>query len=473
MKDAILKRYIGLSIEPIHVGSRQGRLEDGGRAFMTGTVRDNEGFPFIPASSLKGCVRALCSEDYGVETCDGKGWNCPQPHKCPSCSVFGYSNYHHGNTASSLVRFSSVDLLAIPVKTPKGILWISNWLRINRSGLIDRSSSSPKGWAFSEDLEASDVVALNAVLPNTKVPNEDSLECIDTTNWIGPLETREIYRNLVIIDQQTWSSLIPYSTGSASSVSIDSRSGRALNGALFETEHINRFSLLSIEVAYVNPVVRGIHEFINTKNSDIPHVTADLSNMIDIVEHGMKKIRIFGVGGKKSRGYGRIVFWPIPVSQEAQEIERLLPAEDLSVEPKVMISYSHKDKNVARRLATDLQQSKLDVKLDEKDMLVGESIHQWVEKTVSESDYVVVLLSPDSMQSPWVREEIDATRMREKERDRIILLTAMLKGVSSSKFPTLLKDRKSASLWPKYEDGFQYILRSIREYEQRKRIKNA
>jgi|GEM_PF-4406489 len=473
MQDAIIKKYLGLSIEPIHIGSRNDKQEESGRAFASGTVRDNEGFPFVPASSLKGCVRSLCSEGYGVETCDGKGWNCPQPHKCPSCSVFGYSNYHHGNTASSLVRFSSIDLLAIPVRTPKGILWVANWLRIYRSGLIGRLSSTPKGWAISEGLEYGEVAALGSVLSNIQIPKNGELESVNTDSWTGPIETREIYRNLVIMDQQSWSSLIPFSTGSASSVSIDPQSGRARNGALFETEHINRFSLLSLEVAYVNPLIRGIHEFINTKNPEIPSILADLPHMIDIVELGLNKIKIFGIGGKRSRGYGRSVFWALPEIQEIEEEISMLPEIELSAEPRVMISYSHKNKNIARRLATDLQQSNLDVKLDEKDILVGESIHQWVEKTVSESDYILVLLSPESMQSDWVRDEMNAARIREKENHRNILLTATLKGISASDFPALLKDRATASLWPKYEDGLQYILRSIREYEQRNKTKSA
>ena len=167
------------------------------------------------------------------------------------------------------------------------------------------------------------------------------------------------------------------------------------------------------------------------------------------------------------------MFWPLPEIQEVKEEICMLPETELSVEPRVMISYSHKNKNIARRLATDLQQSNLDVKLDEKDILVGESIHQWVEKTVSESDYILVLLSPESMQSDWVRDEMNAARIREKENHRNILLTATLKGISASDFPTLLKDRAAASLWPKYEDGLQYILRSIREYEQRNKTKSA
>jgi len=464
---------MGISIEPIHVGSRNKGMQDASRSFMTGTVRDNEGFPFIPASSLKGCVRSLCSDDFGVAACDGKGWDCPQPHKCPSCSVFGFSNYHHGNTASSLVRFSSVDLLAIPVRTTRGILWLSNWLRINRSGLISSISTSPRGWGISEGLEAIDVAALKNIFPKNQVPNESRFDTIDTSKWIGPLETQEIYRNLVIIDQQSWSSLIPYSTGSTSSVSIDAHTGRAREGALFEIEHINRFSLLNLEITYVNPLARGINEFINTKNPEMPYMAADLSHTIKIVEHGLEKIRFFGIGGKRSRGYGRAVFWSIPTPLHKQELERILPSTNLSAEPKVMISYSHKNKSVARRLATDLQQSSLDIKLDEKEMLVGESIHQWVEKTVTECDYILVLLSHDSVQSPWVMEEINAARMREKESKKTILLTAMLKGITSNELPMLLKDRNAVSLWPKYEDGLQYILRSIREYEQRNQVNNA
>ena len=69
-------RYLCEAIDPIHVGGRDSRM-----------AKDIDGLPYIPASSIKGCIRALASIDIGIIGCDGKGLECPQPHTCASCSV--------------------------------------------------------------------------------------------------------------------------------------------------------------------------------------------------------------------------------------------------------------------------------------------------------------------------------------------------------------------------------------------------
>jgi hypothetical protein len=128
MKEAITRRYLALAIEPIHIGAQRA-------ASVSGTARDVDGFPFIPASSLKGTVRSLCSMTMGVDGCDGKGWHCPQPHRCPSCSVFGFANYQ-GPTASSLVRFSSGNLVLVPIQTDVGTFWVTSSFRLQQSQIV-------------------------------------------------------------------------------------------------------------------------------------------------------------------------------------------------------------------------------------------------------------------------------------------------------------------------------------------------
>jgi len=167
------------------------------------------------------------------------------------------------------------------------------------------------------------------------------------------------------------------------------------------------------------------------------------------------------------------VIFPQGLNQECEFVENIRNDIRMLYIPKVMISYSHKDKSDANRLAIDLQQNNIDIKLDDKDMLVGESIHQWVEKNLTECDYILVLLSHDSIESSWVKEEINAARMREKESNKSILLSVMLNGITSKDLPLLLKDKNAVSLCSKYEDALKSILRSIREYEQRSHINNA
>ncbi len=477
MRDALTKNYLALAAEPIHVGARHSRIGGDGStgAFVSGTARDIDGFPIVPASSIKGCVRALCSSDYGVAACDGKGWNCPQPHRCPSCSIFGFSNYHHGGSSSSLVRFSSASLLAIPVRTRGGVAWFTSWFRLSRTGLVPELQGDGGRWAIAEALTEGNLTSLMDFLPPDRRPARIDAARIDTRRWPGPPDVREAFSHLAVVDEYTLASLVAHATDSTTSVSIDPATGQAKPGALFEIEHINRWSLLGFEVTYLNPVARGIREFLNNKNPALGTLSATLDDVIRIVEGGLEKVRFFGIGGKRSRGYGRLIVWPMPLEEGAVALERKLPVPaeiGPTHVPRVMISYSHADKNVARRLAADLQERTLDVWLDEREVLVGDSIHTKVAEGVAGCDYLVALLSPASLESAWVREEIDAVRMREKESKSTVLLPVVLQGVATTALPATLKDRRVAFFAP-YDEGLQDLIRSIHGHQERRRQRGA
>jgi hypothetical protein len=67
-----------------------------------------------------------------------------------------------------------------------------------------------------------------------------------------------------------------------------------------------------------------------------------------------------------------------------------------------------------------------------------------------------------------VIEEMNGARTREKELHRVILLPVVLEGVSVTNLPTLLKDRRFVELLPKFENGFQELVKSIRQHEKRR-----
>ena len=461
MKEVITKRYIALALEPIHIGSQS-------ESSSATIARDVDGFPFIPASSLKGSIRSFASAVYSFEGCDGKGWHCPQPHKCPSCSIFGFANSHSG-MASSLVRFSSASMVLIPINSDYGVFWISSWYRLSKTGIAKEPAEPQRyQWSFGEQVRQSNLDwLLNLLKPENSLPAQR----ISTSDWIRPSDSlREPYERTVIVDEYSLSSILRYLTGRSTSISIDSATGQARSGALFEVEHINRMSVLCFEIDYVNPVVRGIRDFVSGPESTSIHIPADIEHVSQIIQAGLEKLELYGIGGKRSRGYGKIAIW------ELSQAERLPDENKISVPyrstvPSVFISYSSKNVPIARRLAADLQARQLDVWLDEKRILVGDSIHQKVEEGITNCDYLILLVSEESMQSNWVQDELHATMTREKDRGQTILLPAILPGVNTACLPTLLRDRKFTRFAPKYEDGLQEIIAAIEGHEQRKRKK--
>ncbi len=89
---------------------------------------------------------------------------------------------------------------------------------------------------------------------------------------------------------------------------------------------------------------------------------------------------------------------------------------------QVFISYSRKDIKFARRLAGDLETAGFDVWWDISDLKGGDDWVRFIPAAIEASQYVLVLLSPDSIQSEWVEKEYSyAIRQRKK------IIPAMIK----------------------------------------------
>jgi hypothetical protein len=70
--------------------------------------------------------------------------------------------------------------------------------------------------------------------------------------------------------------------------------------------------------------------------------------------------------------------------------------------PKAFISYSNKDRDIVKKLTDYLQEKHYDFFVDTISMVPGEVIATTITREIIERDYFVVLLSKNSMRSPWV-----------------------------------------------------------------------
>ena len=93
---------------------------------------------------------------------------------------------------------------------------------------------------------------------------------------------------------------------------------------------------------------------------------------------------------------------------------------------QVFISYSRKDIKFARRLAGDLEKAGFDVWWDISDLKGGDDWVRFIPAAIEASQYFVVLLSPNSIQSEWVEKEYSyAIRLRKKIIPAMIKLCAV------------------------------------------------
>ena len=86
----------------------------------------------------------------------------------------------------------------------------------------------------------------------------------------------------------------------------------------------------------------------------------------------------------------------------------------------VFISYAHSDLAVARQVAAQLEDAGNKVWFADDAVFPGENLMLEVGKALEKSDAMVVLISPESMKSDWVRQDIKFALSAPQYRGRLI-----------------------------------------------------
>jgi hypothetical protein len=119
----------------------------------------------------------------------------------------------------------------------------------------------------------------------------------------------------------------------------------------------------------------------------------------------------------------------------------------------LFISYSTKDQAFADRLYAVLQAKGVRCWFAPHDLLGGKKTHRQIDEAIRMYDKLLLILSPASMESEWVRTEIAIARKREKERGQEIL------------FPIALCPFKRIKEWEYFDsDVGKDSAREVREY---------
>lgn len=93
----------------------------------------------------------------------------------------------------------------------------------------------------------------------------------------------------------------------------------------------------------------------------------------------------------------------------------------------VFLSHTKKDKVFVRKLAQDLDSHGVTVWIDEAEIKVGDSLIKKIRSGIDNVDYVAVVISPDSVESPWVQREVDVAMTLEINGEGIKVLPILYK----------------------------------------------
>lgn len=125
-------------------------------------------------------------------------------------------------------------------------------------------------------------------------------------------------------------------------------------------------------------------------------------------------------------------------------------------QPKVFVSHSSRDKGFVRLLVGDLQNAGLDVWFDEAEIGIGDSIVGRINDAIRDTNYLIVVLSANSVDSPWVQAELNAAMMRQFSNKGMLVLPIK---IDQCEVPALLKDRVYADFQASYKDAFAKLLK--------------
>lgn len=96
-----------------------------------------------------------------------------------------------------------------------------------------------------------------------------------------------------------------------------------------------------------------------------------------------------------------------------QDAENLTFKESTSMckSPRAFLSYGSPDKQVASLIAHGLQAKGIETWWDQWEIKAGDSLRQKVDAGLGECTHFIALLTPDSIERPWVKLEMDAGLM--------------------------------------------------------------
>jgi predicted nucleotide-binding protein len=122
----------------------------------------------------------------------------------------------------------------------------------------------------------------------------------------------------------------------------------------------------------------------------------------------------------------------------------------------IFLSHSHADKAFANKLAEDIHQHSHAVWIDEAEIQIGDSLIEKIREGLDLVDYVGAILSKSSIESEWVKKELDVAMNMEIDNKRVTVLPLLLEDVE---LPGVLKGKMYADFRgeERYADGLSQL----------------
>lgn len=136
----------------------------------------------------------------------------------------------------------------------------------------------------------------------------------------------------------------------------------------------------------------------------------------------------------------------------------------------IFLSYSHLDKDFVGKLASDCKERGIQIWFDEDILLAGDSVILKIEEGIDKAKLFAIVLSQNSLESRWVREELEQAIIAAIAERRTKIIPIILGQVSH--IPGFLRSKKYVDFsdWPhgkeQYNNSLNFLIRSIVEHKK-------
>ena len=280
------------ALDPTHLGAGGYRL---GRVDNTITRDAATGLPKIPGSSINGVTRnyalySLPDEEkqkamaYARHTLNPKT-DKARPHDGaddPVARIFGFAEGDKdGKAQSGMVYFRDAEILAFPVPTLVGARWVTTARLLRNVGCdIEHGPTElSKIWIQSSEDTKHSRFNLGWLL----------LESEQQTFAVPTELDDDIQKNIVLVHEDLFSSIVNSNLEVRTSVSMDFETGAGAEGMLFTYEATPRGTIFLGQVDF------DTHRFPKINES-----------AFDLVTRGLNLGCQLGMGAMTTRGFGRM-----------------------------------------------------------------------------------------------------------------------------------------------------------------------
>jgi hypothetical protein len=123
---------------------------------------------------------------------------------------------------------------------------------------------------------------------------------------------------------------------------------------------------------------------------------------------------------------------------------------------EIFISHSASDKAFTRKLAGSLRASRLRCWFSEKHIKAAQQWHDEIGKALGRCDWFVLVLSPASVRSKWVKRELLYALRKDRYEGKIVPL--LLRTCRHERLSWTLDEFQRIDFRKKYESGLKQLL---------------